>query len=327
MILGTRRHGETSVIVEVMTRAHGRHLGLVRGGRSRKQQPVLQPGNRVELVWRARLDEHLGTFQVEPLTLHAAPADRQRGRPSTACRPWRRICGCCPSATRTSACSRRWLVMLDHLERRRTPRPNWSSASSCCCWKSSASGSTSTRCAATGSRDDLAYVSPKSGRAVSRAAGAPWGEQPSGFALLPDRRCRPPRRRAGRARRGLPADRPFLRPPCLRAARPGAARGADGLPRRPRPLLFGCRQGPDREPDATSTIERLGRGRGRDVRRRDRCRGLARHPAARVAAAVPPAASRARAGGAAQPRPVDAWRCTRRSWRNAPLKRRNAPPK
>jgi DNA repair protein RecO len=44
IILGTRRHGETSAILEVMTRAHGRHLGLVRGGRSRKQQPVLQPG-------------------------------------------------------------------------------------------------------------------------------------------------------------------------------------------------------------------------------------------------------------------------------------------
>ena len=67
IILGIRRHGETAAIAEAMTRGHGRHLGLVRGGRSRKLQPVLQPGNRVELVWRARLDEHLGTFNVEPL--------------------------------------------------------------------------------------------------------------------------------------------------------------------------------------------------------------------------------------------------------------------
>ena len=72
IILGTRRHGETSVILEVMTRSHGRHLGMVRGGRSRKQQPVLQAGNRVDLVWRARLDEHLGTFQAEALELNAA---------------------------------------------------------------------------------------------------------------------------------------------------------------------------------------------------------------------------------------------------------------
>src|ERR671911_141695 len=72
IILGTRKHGETSAILEVMTRAHGRHLGLVRGGRSRKQQTVLQPGNRVDLLWRARLDEHLGTFQAEAIELNAA---------------------------------------------------------------------------------------------------------------------------------------------------------------------------------------------------------------------------------------------------------------
>ena len=65
IIIGVRRHGETSTIVEAMTRAHGRHLGLVRGGRSRRMQPMLQPGNRVELVWRARLDEHLGTRRVK----------------------------------------------------------------------------------------------------------------------------------------------------------------------------------------------------------------------------------------------------------------------
>src|ERR1700754_1895675 len=72
IILGTRKHGETSAILEVMTRAHGRHLGLVRGGRSRNQQPVLPDGNRVEVIWRARLAEHLGMFQVEPLELNAA---------------------------------------------------------------------------------------------------------------------------------------------------------------------------------------------------------------------------------------------------------------
>jgi DNA repair protein RecO (recombination protein O) len=65
IILGTRRHGETSLIVELMTQAHGRHLGLVRGGRSRRQQPALQAGNSVLATWRARLDEHLGNFAIE----------------------------------------------------------------------------------------------------------------------------------------------------------------------------------------------------------------------------------------------------------------------
>ncbi|MEO1746767.1 MAG: DNA repair protein RecO, partial [Pseudomonadota bacterium] len=53
IIIGTRKHGETSLIVELMTRERGRHLGLVRGGRSRKLQPVLQPGNRLAVTWRA----------------------------------------------------------------------------------------------------------------------------------------------------------------------------------------------------------------------------------------------------------------------------------
>ncbi|MBE7249222.1 MAG: DNA repair protein RecO, partial [Actinomycetospora chiangmaiensis] len=67
IVLGLRRHGETGVILEAMTENHGRHLGLVHGGRSRRMQPVLQPGNRVRLTWRARLDEGLGSYGVEPL--------------------------------------------------------------------------------------------------------------------------------------------------------------------------------------------------------------------------------------------------------------------
>ena len=71
LIIGVRRHGEQSAIVEAMTRAHGRHLGLVRGGRSARFGPTLQPGNSIGLVWRARLDEHLGAYAVEPLSLRA----------------------------------------------------------------------------------------------------------------------------------------------------------------------------------------------------------------------------------------------------------------
>ena len=62
-----RRHGEANAILELMTRAHGRHLGLVRGGAGSRLRPVLQPGNRVSATWRARLDEHLGHYAVEGL--------------------------------------------------------------------------------------------------------------------------------------------------------------------------------------------------------------------------------------------------------------------
>ena len=62
IVLGVRRHGESSAIVELLTRGHGRHLGLVRGGSGKRMRPMLQPGNSVSAVWRARLDEHLGYY-------------------------------------------------------------------------------------------------------------------------------------------------------------------------------------------------------------------------------------------------------------------------
>ncbi|HHY49354.1 MAG TPA: DNA repair protein RecO, partial [Alphaproteobacteria bacterium] len=80
LIIGVRRHGETSVIAEAMVEGHGRHLGLVRGGRSRKLAATLQPGNLVQLTWRARLEEHLGTFAVELTQARAADLIANRTR-------------------------------------------------------------------------------------------------------------------------------------------------------------------------------------------------------------------------------------------------------
>ena len=72
IVLGIRRHGEANAILELMTREHGRHLGLVRGGAGSRLRPVLQPGNRISATWRARLDEHLGHYTVEGLDARAA---------------------------------------------------------------------------------------------------------------------------------------------------------------------------------------------------------------------------------------------------------------
>ena len=72
IVLGVKRHGEGNAILELMTREHGRHLGLVRGGSGSRLKPVLQPGNCVSATWRARLDEHLGNYSVEALNLRAA---------------------------------------------------------------------------------------------------------------------------------------------------------------------------------------------------------------------------------------------------------------
>src|ERR1700753_2581955 len=72
IVLGVRRHGESSAIVELLTRSHGRHLGLVRGGAGKWMRALLRPGNSVSAVWRARLDEHLGYYLLEGTRLRAA---------------------------------------------------------------------------------------------------------------------------------------------------------------------------------------------------------------------------------------------------------------
>jgi DNA repair protein RecO (recombination protein O) len=175
IILGTRRHGETSAIVEVMTRGHGRHLGLVRGGRSRKQQPVLQPGNRVDLLWRARLDEHLGMFQVEAIEMNAArlmdSAIAVYGLQVLAAH-----LRLLPERDAHGALYETLAVMIAHLD-------DFDAAGELVArfellvLEELGFGLDLSECAATGARDDLVYVSPKSGRAVSRQAGAPWHDK------------------------------------------------------------------------------------------------------------------------------------------------------
>ena len=175
IILGTRKHGETSAILEVMTRAHGRHLGLVRGGRSRKQQPVLQPGNRVDLLWRARLDEHLGTFQAEPIEMNAARL-MDSAVAIYGLQTWRRICACCPSATPHDGLYETLAVMIAHLDDA-DAAGELVARFELLILDELGFGLDLSQCAATGARQDLAYVSPKSGRAVSRDAGAPWRDK------------------------------------------------------------------------------------------------------------------------------------------------------
>jgi DNA repair protein RecO (recombination protein O) len=175
IILGTRRHGETSAILEVMTRDHGRHLGLVRGGRSRRMQPVLQAGNRVELTWRARLDEHLGTFQVEPVELHAA------GLFDSACA----VYGLQLLAAHLRLLPERdphrrlyetLALILGHLAEP-LPAAELLVRFELMLLDDLGFGLDLDECAATGSRENLVYVSPKSGRAVSGEAGEPWRDK------------------------------------------------------------------------------------------------------------------------------------------------------
>ena len=175
VIIGGRRYGETSVILEVMTRGHGRHLGLVRGGRSRRMAPLLQPGNEVEVTWRARLDEHLGTYAVET-TRQQAPSLMAQGATLHGLNlvtalmrllAEREPCEALYEAARTI------LATLQQPEIAAALIVRLEAA----ILAESGFGLDLERCAATGTSDDLAYVSPKSGRAVSRGAGAPYGDR------------------------------------------------------------------------------------------------------------------------------------------------------
>ncbi len=175
IVLGSRRHGEANAILEMMTRTHGRHLGLVRGGAGSRLRPVLQPGNAVRAVWRARLDEHLGHYTVEPLRAHpashAGAAHIVYGVTHLAA-----LCRLLPERDPHPELHDQLATVLDHLE------------------EPTAAGMLMVRfelqilaelgfgldlssCAATGAVEDLEYVSPKSGRAVSREAGEPWHDR------------------------------------------------------------------------------------------------------------------------------------------------------
>ena len=174
-IIGVRRHGESAVILEVMTRYHGRHLGLVRGGRSSRQQPVLQPGNAVSLSWRARLDEHLGEFRVEPLELRAGrlmeTATAVYGVQAMAA-----LLRFLPERDPHPHLYEALSVILDHLHEPADAGELFIRFE-LAVLNDLGFGLDLLECVATGSRDDLCYVSPKSGRAVSRAAGAPWADK------------------------------------------------------------------------------------------------------------------------------------------------------
>ena len=175
IVLGTRRHGEANAILELMTREHGRHLGLVRGGAGSRLKPVLQPGNIVMATWRARLDEHLGYFVVEGLDLRAAGflplahalygvthlAALARLLPERD--PHKTVFEALDEAIAALGDASVVAVLVARFELQMLAELGF--------------GLDLSACAATGQLGELVYVSPKSGRAVSRTAGEPWRDR------------------------------------------------------------------------------------------------------------------------------------------------------
>jgi DNA repair protein RecO (recombination protein O) len=175
IVLGVKRHGETSIILELMTHGHGRHLGLVRGGSDPRMRGVLQPGNAVRATWRARLDEHLGNYRVEAANLRAAffmdKAHALHGVTHLAA-----LCRLLAEREPHIAIYDALQEILDRLQDSQAVAP-LIARFELDFLAELGFGLDLAACAATGVKDDLVFVSPRSGRAVSRAAGEPYRDK------------------------------------------------------------------------------------------------------------------------------------------------------
>jgi DNA repair protein RecO (recombination protein O) len=174
-VLAARRHGESALIVELLTAEHGRHGGLVRGGQSPRRRALLQPGNRVAASWRGRLPEHLGTFDCELVEAHAARLLDDPDRLAALAAAIALLLAALPEGEPHGDLYRSFAGLLGALD-----SAEW--AQSYVKWETEllaglGFGLDLTCCAATGAIEDLAYVSPRSGRAVSRQAGLPYHDK------------------------------------------------------------------------------------------------------------------------------------------------------
>ena len=169
IVLSSRAHGENGAILELLTRDHGRHAGLVRGGASRRVKPTLQPGNSVHVQWRARLEEHLGSFICELARARAGELMDSRER-LAGLNAFTAILGAAmPERQAHAPVFRGAEILLDAMVAHDAAHwlplyIRWEAG----LLEDLGFGLDLRECAATGAKDDLIYVSPKTGRAVSR---------------------------------------------------------------------------------------------------------------------------------------------------------------
>jgi DNA repair protein RecO (recombination protein O) len=177
VVLGIRPYGESGALVSLLTEAHGRHAGLAKGGASRAQAPVWQPGNLVEARWVGRLADQLGAVSAEmvhpaaalamadPLALallSAACALAETALPDRQPHP-RCFHGLVALLARLPGGALR--LLPDYIR--------WEAL----LLEEIGYGLDLSACALTGTAEDLAWVSPRTGRAVSAAAGEPWRDR------------------------------------------------------------------------------------------------------------------------------------------------------
>ena len=182
VVLARRRHGENALIIEVFTRGRGRHAGIVRGGGSRRLAPILEPGNQVQVTWRARLSEHLGSFGVEPIIARSALLMGDRRTLAGLNAVTALLSYALPEREPHPALYDGTLTVLEMM----CDGPFWPLAYvrwELALLEELGFGLDLSSCAVTGATEGLAYVSPKSGRAVSGAGAGEW--KPSLLPLSP----------------------------------------------------------------------------------------------------------------------------------------------
>lgn len=175
IILSARKHGETSVILEVFTPDHGRHAGVVRGGTSRIMTPILQPGGQVDLTWKARLSDHIGSFTVEPLRSRAAAlGDRFALAGLNAVTAL--LSFTLPEREAHLALYEKTAPLLDLLGQNDIwplGYLRWEMA----LLEDLGFGLDLSSCAVTGQAEGLIYISPKTGRAVTKEGAGEWADR------------------------------------------------------------------------------------------------------------------------------------------------------
>jgi DNA repair protein RecO (recombination protein O) len=178
IVLSSRRHGENAAIVTLLTESHGRHAGLVRGGTGRRLRGVLQTGNEVAASWRARLPEHLGSYNIELGRARAAVLMAHGDRLAALTAAAAIVEAVLPEREPHQPVYQGLLSFLDGLEHNETLI--WAAVYvrfELGLLAELGFGLDLSRCAATGTSDDLVYVSPRTGRAVSAVAGAPYKDR------------------------------------------------------------------------------------------------------------------------------------------------------
>lgn len=176
ILLRMRRHGEGSAIVDMFTAEHGRHAGVIRGGASRKMAPILQPGAQLDLLWRARLEDHLGSYQAELMRSRAGAALSGRLALAGLNAVTGLLAFCLPDREPHPDLylrSERLLDLLGQDDIWPLAYLQWEMA----LLEELGFGLDLSCCAVSGALDELIYISPKSGRAVSRASAGEWADR------------------------------------------------------------------------------------------------------------------------------------------------------